>query len=273
MRVVKYQLEGSTRWGVRRPDGVVDAGFTDLRDWLEAGAPSVDSAISDGEVVRPDKELAPVAHRAQVIFTGGNYADHLAETSLAPKEPVYYPGLWSSIIGPGADIRIPEERTDTDYEVELAVVMSKTAYKIKADQVWDYVFGFTVVNDVSARDVMKREFLQVMLCKCPDTFCPVGPEIVTIDEVGDIGGRAVTSRVNGVLKQNSNTDNMIYKIPELLEFLTRTVTLSPGDVLTTGTPGGVGAFRNPPEFLQPGDTVTVAVDGVGELTNPIVAGW
>ena len=112
-----------------------------------------------------------------------------------------------------------------------------------------------------------------MLCKSPDTFCPIGPRIVTADEVGDLGGRRVTTHVNGDLRQDAGTDDMVVGVADLLEFLTRTVTLFPGDIVTTGTPGGVGAFRNPPEFLRPGDTVTVAVEGIGELTNPLVAGW
>jgi 2-keto-4-pentenoate hydratase/2-oxohepta-3-ene-1,7-dioic acid hydratase in catechol pathway len=188
-------------------------------------------------------------------------------------EPVFFPGLWSAVIGPGQAIVIPEERTGTDYEAELSFVISKTAKNVAAEDAADYIFGYTMINDMSARDVLEREPHQVMLCKSPDTFCPVGPDVVTIDEVADLGGRRITTRVNGIIKQDAMTDDMLVKIPELLEFLTRTVTLSPGDVVTTGTPGGVGAFRNPPEYLSPGDVVTVAVEGIGELSNPLVAGW
>ena len=279
MRFVKYLANGSTHLGIRTDAGIVDTGMADLRDYLQAEEPEVqrvaDLVAATTSFVKPDRLLAPVAERCQVIFAGGNYASHLAEVAhlIAPKEPVFYPGLWSAVIGPDEPIVIAEERNNTDYEVELAVVISRTARNVKAENVWDHILGYTMVNDVSARDVMQREPLQVMLCKCPDTFCPIGPEIVTLEEIDDINGRLITTRVNGVLKQNSKTDEMLVKIPDLIEFLTRTVTLHPGDVVTTGTPGGVGAFRDPPEFLQPGDVVTVAIEGIGELSNPIAAGW
>ena len=132
-----------------------------------------------------------------------------------------------------------------------------------------------MINDVSARDVMDREPLQITLCKCPDTFCPVGPHVLTEDEVPDLTAhpQELSTRVNGVYKQRAMTDTMIHTIPELLEFLTRTVTLQPGDLMSTGTAGGTGMGRHPQEFMHPGDTVTVGVSGIGYLTNPLVAGW
>ena len=275
MRIVRYRYQGQEHLGVENEDGdVIDTGLGDLRDLIELD-PADRARLLHGTAVTPENLLAPVAQRCQVVYTGGNYRDHLAEVShlINPKEPVYYPGLWASVIGPGENIVIPTSTTKTDYEVELAVVIGRTARRMTAADAWSYVFGFTVVNDVSARDVMEREQLQIMLCKSPDTFCPIGPRIVTRDEVGDIGGRRVTTHVNGEIRQDASTDDMVVGIPELLEFLTRTVTLFPGDVVTTGTPGGVGAFRTPPQFLQPGDVVTVAVEGIGELTNPLVAGW
>ncbi len=278
MRIVRFRSEGRVGFGVENADGdVVDTGAADLREIIESDLadPAVRRRLLAGPVVHPDRLLAPVAQRCQIIYTGGNYRDHLAEVShlITPAEPVFYPGLWSAVTGPGDPIVIPEPGSKTDYEVELAIVIGRTARRLTAAEAWSHVFGFTVVNDVSARDVMEREQLQIMLCKSPDTFCPIGPRIVTRDELGDIGGRRVTTHVNGELRQDARTDDMVVAIPELLEFLTRTVTLFPGDLVTTGTPGGVGAFRTPPTFLRPGDTVTVAVEGVGELTNPLVAGW
>jgi 2-keto-4-pentenoate hydratase/2-oxohepta-3-ene-1,7-dioic acid hydratase in catechol pathway len=280
MKFVAYLAAGSRHLGaLGSGDRVVDTGLTDLREYLAASVMErarIDSAVQSSETfVEPDTLLPPLADRCQVILTGGNYATHLAEVShlIAPKEPVFFPGLWSSVTGPGGDIVIPEERTETDWEAELAFVISKRAHRIQAADAWDYVFGYTMVNDVSARDVMARESLQIMLCKSPDTFCPVGPYLITANELGDINGRRITTRVNGELKQDAMTDNMVVKIPEILEFLTRSVTLEPGDLVTTGTPGGVGAFRSPPEFLHPGDEVTVEVEGVGALTNHLVAGW
>ena len=282
MKLVVFEAEGERRLGAlvdEATTGVVDLGLSDLRQYIAASADErarlAELVDARAEVLHPVRLLAPVADHAQVILTGGNYATHLAEVShlITPQEPVFFPGLWSAIIGPGADIRIPEERTETDYEVELAFVIGKTGHRVAAGEAWDYVFGYTMVNDVSARDVMARESLQIMLCKSPDTFCPIGPWLVTADEVGDIGGRRIYTTVNGVVKQDASTDQMVVKIPQLIEFLTRFVTLQPGDVVTTGTPGGVGAFRTPPEFMRPGDEVTVAVEGIGALTNPVVAGW
>ena len=282
MKLVVFESAGERRLGALTDGvtlGVVDLGLTDLRQYI-AASPSERARIAEvaaarAEVLHPTRLLAPVADHAQVILTGGNYGTHLAEVShlITPQEPVFFPGLWSAIIGPGDDIRIPEERTETDYEVELAFVIGKTAHRVAAADAWDYVFGYTMVNDVSARDVMAREALQIMLCKSPDTFCPIGPWLVTADEVGDISGRRIYTTVNGVLKQDASTDQMVVKIPQLIEFLTKFVTLQPGDLVTTGTPGGVGAFRTPPEFLHPGDEVTVGVEGIGELTNSLVAGW
>jgi 2-keto-4-pentenoate hydratase/2-oxohepta-3-ene-1,7-dioic acid hydratase in catechol pathway len=280
MKFVAFEKNGSRHLGALTADGsVADTGLADLRDYIGASAAdrhTIDNRIADGRhVVTPDRMLAPVADHCQVILTGGNYANHLAEVShlINPKEPVFFPGLWSAVIGPGESIRIPEERTETDWEAELAFVISRTAHRVSAEDAWDYVFGYTMVNDVSARDVMAREGLQIMLCKSPDTFCPIGPHVITADELGDIGGRRITTRLNGVVKQDASTDQMLVKIPHILEFLTRSVTLQPGDIVTTGTPGGVGAFRNPPEFMKPGDEITVEVEGVGALSNPVVAGW
>ena len=278
MRIVRFDIAGRVGFGVENADGgVVDTGFTDLREIIESDVtdPDVRRRLLGGPLVHPDRLLAPVADRCQIIYAGGNYRDHLAEVShlIAPAEPVFFPGLWSSVIGPGEPIVIPDAASKTDYEVELAIVIGRTARRVAAADAWSHIFGFTIVNDVSARDVMQREQLQIMLCKSPDTFCPIGPRIVTADEVGDLGGRRVTTHVNGDLRQDAGTDDMVVGVADLLEFLTRTVTLFPGDIVTTGTPGGVGAFRNPPEFLRPGDTVTVSVEGIGELTNPLVAGW
>jgi 2-keto-4-pentenoate hydratase/2-oxohepta-3-ene-1,7-dioic acid hydratase in catechol pathway len=213
--------------------------------------------------------------RSALLLAGGNYADHLAEAGLHPKEPVFFAKLRSAVIGPGEAIRIPTPETHTDWEAELSIIIGKPAYQVPAERAREYIFGYTMINDVSARDVMDREPLQITLCKCPDTFCPVGPHILTEDEVPDLTAhpQELSTTVNGVCKQRAMTDTMIYSIPELLEFLTRTVTLQPGDLMSSGTAGGTGMGRHPQEFMHPGDTVTVGVSGIGYLTNPLVAGW
>jgi 2-keto-4-pentenoate hydratase/2-oxohepta-3-ene-1,7-dioic acid hydratase in catechol pathway len=270
---------GVTSVGVQLEDGVLPTGYADIRDLIEAGPPEMDRlrehAGHSGELVRPAAILAPVSSRAQLLYAGGNYADHLAETGLHPTQPVFFGKLRSAVIGPGQPIRISSPRTQADWEAELCIVFAKPAFRVPAERAFDYIFGYTMANDVSARDVMAAEPMQTTLCKCPDTFAPIGPHIITADDVPDVNTTAleISTRVNGVYKQKATTDTMIYSIPELVEFLTRTVTMQPGDIMSTGTCGGTGVGRHPQEFMHPGDEVTVGVSGVGYLTNPVVAGW
>jgi 2-keto-4-pentenoate hydratase/2-oxohepta-3-ene-1,7-dioic acid hydratase in catechol pathway len=272
MRFVTYGLGEQSGLGVRAPAGIVPTGHHDLRDYLEGGDTAqkeLDALLATGpDPVQPDRLLAPLAGRCQLICVGGNYRDHLTEVGLTPAEPVYFPKLWSSVLAPGDLVRAPGPDTQLDYEAEFAAIIGRTARAVPADRALDHVFGYTVVNDISARDVMAREPLQIMLCKSADGFLPVAEDIVTRDEV-ELGNNAITCTVNGELRQNSTLDKMIYALPYLIEFLTRSVTLSPGDLITTGTPGGVGAGRSPQVFLRPGDVVTAAVDGVGSVTTTI----
>ena len=280
MRLVRYQGAGRTGVGAAGPDGsVVTTPWPDFGalfaepDPLRA-AQALD--LSHCEPVAVERLLAPAVDRAQVIGTGGNYADHAAEArsgGLVVAEPVFMPYLWGAVIGPGDDIVIPTEDTQTDYEVELSVVIGKTARGLTEDTAMDAVFGFTIINDVSAREVMVREKMQVMLSKSVDTFLPIGPQVVTRDEIGDLYDLEIATYLNGQVRQHSNTGLMTARVPALLAAITRTVTLHPGDIVTTGTPGGVGFFRDPPEFMQPGDTIVAEVENVGRLTNRVVRGW
>jgi 2-keto-4-pentenoate hydratase/2-oxohepta-3-ene-1,7-dioic acid hydratase in catechol pathway len=281
MRLVRYDNGGLPAIGVGIEAGVLPTGHHDLGTLIEAGPEELDrlrdaaERTETAELARPDRLLAPLPERAQLLFAGGNYEDHLAETGLHPTEPLFFAKLRSSVIGPGAPIVIPTATTQADWEAELALVIGRTAHRIKAERAADYIFGYTMVNDVSARDVIARGLLQMTLGKSPDTFGPLGPHIVTADAVPDVTTTPLelTTRLNGVLKQRALTTEMVFTIPELLEFLTRTVTLRPGDIVSTGTAGGTGMGRDPQEFMQPGDRVTVAVTGVGELTNPVIGGW
>ena len=280
MRLISFiDNDGGSCVGVQLDDGVMPTGYADIRGLIEAGPSEIDRlrdhAEHPDEVLQPSAILAPVSPLAQLLYAGGNYQDHLAETGLRPKQPVFFSKLRSAVIGPGHPIRIPSPQTQTDWEAELCVIFSRPAYRVPAERAFDYIFGYTMANDVSARDVMAAEPLQVTLCKCPDTFAPVGPHIITADEVPNVNtaGLEISTRVNGVYKQKTTTDTMIYSIPELVEFLTRTVTMQPGDIMSTGTCGGTGVGRHPQEFMHPGDEVTVGVSGVGYLTNPLIAGW
>jgi len=282
VKIVSYLAEdGSEGVGVALENGIIPTGYTDIRDFIVAG-PDVHDELrcradrSDpGQLVVPQKILAPVPKDAKLLWAGGNYQNHLAEVDLHPKEPVFFGKLRSAVIGPEEPIRIPFPETHCDWEAELCAVFSKRAYRVKAEDAYDYVFGYVMTNDVSARDVMDTEPLNITLCKCPDTFAPIGPHITTFDEVGDVNGKALamTTHVNGVQKQQASTDTMIYSIPTLIEFLTRWVTMEPGDIMSSGTCGGTGVGRKPQQFMHPGDSVTVRLDRIGALTNPLEAGW
>ena len=231
--------------------------------------------LADAPEVTVSRRLAPVVDRPQVIGVGGNYAEHTDESSavLDVREPIFFPFLQSAVIGPDDDIVIPAEDTQTDYEVEFSVVIGRTAKRLTEDNAMDHVFGYTIVNDVSAREVVVRERMQMMLCKSVDTFVPVGPCVVTRDDIPDPYEVEIATYLNGAVRQHAKTAEMTTRIPALLALLTRTITLRPGDIVTTGTPGGVGFFRTPQEFMAPGDTITAEAVGVGRLTNRVVRGW
>jgi 2-keto-4-pentenoate hydratase/2-oxohepta-3-ene-1,7-dioic acid hydratase in catechol pathway len=186
------------------------------------------------------------------------------------EEPFVFSKLSSSIIGPGDPIRLPSPDASVDYEAELLIVIGERASKLTPENALEHVFGYTIVNDVTERAVQATDN-QLTMAKGMDTFCPMGPSIVGTDEIEDPSELEIWTTVNGEDRQRSNTNQLIFSVVDLLVSLTRTVTLLPGDTISTGTPAGVGAFRKPPVFLAPGDVVTVGVEGIGELTNPVVA--
>jgi len=279
MRLARYEDKQGRHVGVVLESGKIVStpwtGFDGLFAEADPYAALLDIDLSAGEVASPDRLLAPVVDRAQIISTGGNYRDHLdeAKDEIQAREPVFFPFLWGAIIGPDDAIVIPRPDALTDYEVELCVVIGKKARHLTAENAMDYVFGYTILNDVSARDVMEREIHQVMLCKSVDTFVPVGPHVVTKDEIADPHALRIATYLNGEIRQDAITGKMLARIPQLLTALTRDITLYPGDVVSTGTPGGIGYFRDPPEFMAPGDVITAEVKHVGRLTNRVVAGW
>lgn len=279
MRLARYEDKQGRHVGVVLESGKIVAtpwsGFNGLFAEADPYAALLGIDLSSAEVASPDRLLAPVVDRAQVISTGGNYGDHLeeAKNEIQATEPVFFPFLWGAIIGPDDPIVIPRQDALTDYEVELCVVIGKKARHLTAQNAMDHVFGYTILNDVSARDVMARDIKQVMLCKSVDTFVPVGPHVVTKDEIADPHALRIATYLNGEIRQDSLTGKMLNRIPELLTALTRDITLYPGDVVSTGTPGGIGYFRDPQEFMAPGDVITAEVEHVGRLTNRVVASW
>jgi 2,4-diketo-3-deoxy-L-fuconate hydrolase len=279
MRLARYEDQQGRHVGIVLESGRMVAtpwsGFEELFALPDPNAALQGLEIDEAAAVSPDRLLPPIVDRAQIVSTGANYRDHTdeAKDEIVVREPVFFPFLWGAVIGPDDAIVIPREDALTDYEVEFCVVIGRTARHLTEDNAMDYVFGYTILNDVSARDVMAREIFQVMLCKSIDTFVPVGPHVVTKDEIADPHALRIATYLNGEVRQDSVTGMMISRIPRLLAALTRDITLHPGDVVSTGTPGGIGFFRDPPEFMAPGDVITAEVEGVGRLTNRVVAGW
>jgi len=187
-----------------------------------------------------------------------------------PDVPTVFAKFPTAVTGPGQPIVLPRNSAKPDYEAEFAVVIGKRGRHIPEDRWREHVFGYTIMNDVSARD-FQMATSQWTMGKTFDTFAPLGPAVVTADEVPDPHSLAISLTLDGELMQNSNTGNMIFKVPRLIAFLSSVFTLEPGDIISTGTPAGVGFARKPPRWLKPGDEVTVRVEGLGELSNPVVA--
>jgi 2,4-didehydro-3-deoxy-L-rhamnonate hydrolase len=276
VRLVTYRAAGRSRVGVRRDDAIFDAGYDDMQALIADGADGLERAAAAAEASEPvaDATLRAPIRPGKILCSGVNYASHADENPDAkmPEEPFFFSKLPSSVIGPGEPIRIPRETTLTDYEVELSMVIGTRGYRIPEERALEHVFGWTVLHDVSAREVQLKD-MQITLGKNPDTFAPIGPEIVTADELGDWSTLRISTTLNGEVMQDAQTSDMLFPPARLLAFLTDLITLEPGDVVSTGSPAGVGFFRTPPVYLQPGDTVTVSVDRIGDLTNPVEAGW
>lgn len=274
MRLVTFEAAGKQGVAVRRDGVLLDTGYASMLDLIRDGERGLERAGAATQEVSPDRVLAPIPRPPKILCSGINYASHADEnpSAVMPSEPFFFSKLPSAVIGPGEPIVIPTRETMTDYEVELAMVIGTQGRRTREDRALDHVFGWTILDDVSARDVQFKDN-QLTLGKGPDTFSPLGPEIVTSDELGDWSTLRVSTTVNGETMQDSACSEMLFSPGRLLAFLTELVTLEPGDVVTTGTPAGVGFFRDPPLYLKPGDEVTVSVDRIGDLTNPVVAGW
>ncbi len=200
-----------------------------------------------------------------------NYAEHAAESKTETQAvPTVFIVLSSSVVGPDDNVILPKASSMVDYEAELAVVIGKPGYQISAEKAMDHVFGYTIMNDVSARDV-QRATTQWSLGKSFPTFAPMGPWIVSKDEVPDPHALDISLTIGGEKLQNSNTHLLIFKIPALIEYISGIVPLQAGDVISTGTPAGVGMGRNPQRWLKPGEEMVVAIQGIGELRNKLVA--
>lgn len=271
MKLVRYATaESPESVGILTDAGVQSVGCADMLALIASGA----LPRATGPAVSGYRLLAPVPRPGKIFGSGINYASHMEENpdAVLPDEPGFFAKFPSSVCGPGDPVKLPSPNSTVDYEVELAVVIGVPGRDISRETAMDHVFGYTVINDVSDRGVQFRPN-QLVLGKGFDTFCPMGPALVTADELPDLDGLAVQSYVNGELRQNARVSDMLFNIPELIAHASQNITLEPGDLVTTGTPAGCGTFRDPPLWLRPGDTVDVVVEGVGTLSNPVIAGW
>ena len=278
MKLVSFSAgDDVIRPGALRDDSnVVDltaAGCKNMLEAITAGICEVPGELGDHAVHRLDEVRihAPLANPPRLFAIGLNYREHATESGLTlPDYPVVFFKLQTSIVGPGDAIVLPTNSREPDWEAELAFVISKGGFRIDAADWREHVYGYTIINDVSARDI-QRSTTQWSMSKSFPTFCPMGPAIVTADEIADPHNLAIGLSIDGEVLQNSSTSELIFKIPQLIEYLSSITPLLPGDVVSTGTPPGVGLGRKPKRWLKPGETVTVTVEGLGSLTNPVVA--
>jgi len=278
MKLVSFSAAG----GQIRPGALLDesslvidltpAGHTDSLAVVTAGLTTLAPGGAYQALPLDEVRLhAPLPNPPRVFAIGLNYRDHAIESGMAiPTTPVVFFKLPTAIIGPGDPIVLPKNSTQPDYEAEFAFVIGNGGYRIPASAWRDHVYGYTIVNDVSARDVQFAS-TQWSMSKSFPTFCPIGPAIVTADEIPDPHNLGISLTIDGEQLQNSNTRELVFKIPELIEYLSSITPLLPGDIVSTGTPPGVGLGRTPKRWLKPGETVTITIEGLGSLTNPVVA--
>jgi 2-keto-4-pentenoate hydratase/2-oxohepta-3-ene-1,7-dioic acid hydratase in catechol pathway len=259
--------------------GLKGAGFDDLLSVIAGGADALDRVTRwltrppGSERLDPAKTRlrAPIPQPPKIICIGLNYRDHAAEAKMAiPEVPTVFAKYANTVTGHMHPIVLPRNSVKPDYEAEFAVVIGKGGRHIPESHWREHVFGYTILNDVSARD-FQMQTSQWTMGKTFDTFAPMGPVIVTADEIEDPHKLAISLTLNGELMQSSNTSNLIFGVPQLIAFLSSVMTLHPGDIISTGTPAGVGFARKPPRWLRPGDEVAIEVEGIGRLVNPVVA--
>jgi 2-keto-4-pentenoate hydratase/2-oxohepta-3-ene-1,7-dioic acid hydratase in catechol pathway len=280
MKLIRFGEVGQEKPGVLLEDGTrVDAsamgsdydegffgngGLIELESWGRRGGSSTPR-------VAPSIRLAPpICRPSKIVCIGLNYRDHAAETKAqVPKEPVVFFKSTTALVGPNDGLVIPKNSTKTDWEVELAVVIKKRTLYVSKEDALDYVAGFALHNDYSERSFQKDRGGQWVKGKSADTFAPLGPFLATLDEIPDFGDRRMWLKVNGEVRQNSSTANMIFDVATLVSYVSEFMTLLPGDVISTGTPAGVGMGMDPPRYLKAGDVVELGIDGLGESRQQV----
>ena len=262
MRICSYRRDdGTVRAGIVDGDQVLDAGLT---PWEPSPGAHIGSVAAVALV-------APIPAPGKVVCVGRNYAEHAAETgSAVPTQPQIFSKWANAVVGPGSVVELPAITHALDYEAELVVVIGRTACRVSEEHALDHVLGYTCGDDISARDLQFGD-TQWTRGKALDTFAPMGPWIVTTDEIPDPQTLGIRCLVNGDVRQDDTTAHMLFPVAQLVAFITEAITLEPGDVIFSGTPPGVGHARQPPVYLQPGDTVRVEIDRIGTLENEIVS--
>lgn len=281
MRLVNFRRGSRIEFGVQR-DGFVRSlagtGYGSDAEFLAGGAKAL--AVARELETRGGVEsipldnvqlMAPILKPGKILCVGLNYRDHAIESNMAiPEVPTIFLKLPNAVTGPGSEIVLPRNSTQPDYEAELAAVIGKGGRNIRPEDWKQHVLGYTILNDVSARDVQLATS-QWTLGKSFDTFAPIGPAIVTTDEIEDPHTLDIQLSIEGEVMQHSNTHHLIFKMPDLIAHISSVVPLDPGDIISTGTPAGVGLGRTPKRWLQPGETITITIERIGDLTNRTVA--
>lgn len=287
MRLVTLEHDGATKVGAMRADDEVvpfDDGPATMLELVEAGAAGLEAAEArlrgPGVPRSAVRLLAPIRPRNNVMCIGKNYVEHASEFAgsgfdasqkqALPEHPIVFTKALSSIVADGDPVDVSSDTTGTtDYEGELAVVIGRGGRGIAAEDAYDHVFGYTIVNDLTVRELQRRH-VQFFIGKSAATYCPMGPVLVTRDELPDVTALWVRTTVNGEERQAAQVKDLIFDIPTLIATISATVLLEPGDVIATGTPAGVGIGFTPPRYVRPGDVVAVTIDGIGTLTNTAV---
>ncbi|MDE3100730.1 MAG: fumarylacetoacetate hydrolase family protein [Chloroflexota bacterium] len=291
MRLLHYSIGGGpVRIGARQGEAVIDVARAYARANMSGSLPpTIDGLLREGALAKiapvisgAGRDLAvdmsrahvhsPILTPQKILGVGLNYVDHTQETGTqVPGEPIFFAKWGNTVSGPTDPIRMPKVTKELDWEGELVFVIGKPGRDISEDDAMGHVAGYTVGNDVSARDwQIRKPQRQWLLGKTFDTFCPMGPDLVTVDEIPDPYALQLKCEVSGEVMQDAVTD-LHFKIPTLVSYVSQVVTLEPGDVFLTGTPGGVGMGRTPPRWLQPGDVVVTSIEGLGSMRNPVVA--
>jgi 2-keto-4-pentenoate hydratase/2-oxohepta-3-ene-1,7-dioic acid hydratase in catechol pathway len=305
VKIATFSAGGQTRWGAVRGEHVIDLNLAramhlasrgleahylaaDVLGFIQRGEEAWDAAnetleffghrFVDGISFKLDAAqfLAPLSNPSKIVAIGLNYGEHRREQNDVDTtniQPILFPKFPNSIIGPGESIHWDAELThQVDYEGELGVIIGKRACRVPEAEALDFVFGYCNLNDISARDLQfdEKGGKQWARGKSLDTFCPMGPHIITRDEIADPQNLAIRTWVNGELRQDANTGFMINGVAQLIAFISQGITLMPGDIIASGTPAGVGHYRTPPTYLRPGDTIEIEIEGLGRLSNPVL---